>query len=132
MRLSKQDFIDRLPAGVFVAILDAAKVSVEVEAWLFRFNAAAADADGTSIDMADPRTIAGVNGLVAGGFMTTEQGAAFLDSFPPIGGFAIGQPVRILPPFNAALPDVYEIEGFGLESVRVAGSEFALAYVEAA
>ena len=132
MRLTKQQFIDRLPEGVFTAILSAAKASVDVEAWLFRFNAAATDPDGTSIDLADPRTITGVNGLVSAGLMSAEQGAAFLDSYPAVGGFVAGQSVRILPPFDAALPGVYVIEGFGPDCIRVAGAEFAAQYVEAA
>ena len=132
MRLTKQEFIDRLPDGVFTAILAASKVSVDIEAWLFRFNVVSVEPDGTSIDITDPRTIAGIRALASAGLMTDEQADAFLiTTGTPIGGFSLGQMVRVLPPFNVAFPGEYRIIGFAPEAVRIEGGEFAVQYLEA-
>jgi hypothetical protein len=133
MRLTKQQFIDRLPDGVFVAILQAAKVSVDLEAWLFRFNAVTPETDGTSVDLTDPRTIAGVHALAAAGLMTSEQADAFLGASQSIGGFTLGQMVRVKAPFDAAFPDVYAVTGFSESSVQIDGrADFAPDHLEAA
>lgn len=63
MRLTKQQFIDRFTPVEMASILAAAKASVEVEAWLFRFQNLTPDPDGTSVDTADARTIAGLQAL---------------------------------------------------------------------
>lgn len=62
-RVSKLQFIDRLGDAAYIAILSMAKVSVEIEGWVKRMEYATPDADGTAIDLADPRTIAGVNAI---------------------------------------------------------------------
>jgi len=64
-RLTKLEFIDRLGDAAYLAILTMAKVSVEVEAFVKRFEMATPEADGTSVDLDDPRTVAGVTTLGA-------------------------------------------------------------------
>lgn len=59
-RLTKLQFIDRLGDPAYLAILTMAKTSVEIEAFVKRFEMATPDADGASVDLDDPRTIAGV------------------------------------------------------------------------
>lgn len=61
--LSKNELIDRIGDAAHVAILGLAKQSVQVEAWLFRFVNATPDSEGKSVDLNDPRTIAGIRGL---------------------------------------------------------------------
>ena len=78
-RLTKLQFIDRLGAD-YIAILTAAKQSVEIEAWLKRFEFATPDADGTSIDLADPRTIYGLNALEAAGILAAGRAAEILNA----------------------------------------------------
>jgi len=77
-RITKQEFIDRFTQGEMDGILATAKTVVAVEAWLFRFNSVTPDADGTSIDLNDQRTIAGVHGLEAGGLIAAGRAAEIL------------------------------------------------------
>lgn len=76
-RISKQDFLDRL-GNDFDTILAASKASVDVEKWLFRFNAVTPDPDGTSIDLDDPRTIEGVQTLEMAGLIAAGRAAEIL------------------------------------------------------
>ena len=62
-RVSKLGFVQRLTDDEYQGLLTLAKTNVAVEAWLKKFDMAAADADGTSIDLTDPRTIAGVRAM---------------------------------------------------------------------
>lgn len=62
-RLTKLEFIGRMGEQVFVAILGMAQQSVEMAAWLELVRMATPDPDGTSIDLDDQRTIAGLNAL---------------------------------------------------------------------
>lgn len=64
-RLTKLQFIDRLGDDVHKAVLQMAKVNVDVEAFVQRFELATPDADGTSVDLTDPRTVAGVTAIGA-------------------------------------------------------------------
>lgn len=59
-RRTKLQFIDRLGDAAYVAILTMAKTSVLVEAFIRRFEMTTPEADYTSIDLDDPRTVAGV------------------------------------------------------------------------
>lgn len=82
--LTKNQFIDRLGGAAFVTILAMAKASVEVEAWLFRFTNATPDANGNSVDLDDPRTVAGINALepalIAQGVVTEGWAAGVLNA----------------------------------------------------
>lgn len=62
-RLTKLEFIERLGDAAFAAVLEMAKVSPELNAWVEKVKMATPDPDGTSVDLDDPRTIAGVNAL---------------------------------------------------------------------
>jgi hypothetical protein len=62
-RLSKLEFVDLLTDTEYVTILAAAKESVQIEAWIRKMELATPEADGTSIDMDDPRTQGGVQAL---------------------------------------------------------------------
>ena len=77
-RISKQQFIDRFTPVEMSTILDAAKVNVAVEAWLFRFNSVTPDADGTSIDLDDARTIESTIGLEQAGLIGAGRAAEIL------------------------------------------------------
>ena len=59
-RLTKQEFIDLLGDAAVTFILSAAKTDIEVEKWVKRLDLTTPDPDGTSIDLDDPRTVAGV------------------------------------------------------------------------
>lgn len=59
-RLTKLQFIDRLGGAAYIAILTMAKTNVLVEAFIRRFEMTTPEADYTSIDLDDPRTVAGV------------------------------------------------------------------------
>ena len=62
-RLTKLEFIERLGDAAFAAVLEMAKVSPELNAWVEKVKMATPDQDGTSVNLDDPRTIAGVNAL---------------------------------------------------------------------
>ena len=62
-RLTKLEFIERLGDAAFAAVLEMAKASPELNAWVEKVKMATPDPDGTSVDLGDPRTIAGVNAL---------------------------------------------------------------------
>lgn len=64
-RLTKLQFIDRMGDAAYMEVLKMAKASVEVEAFVKRFEMATPEADGTSVDLTDPRTIAGVTAIGA-------------------------------------------------------------------
>lgn len=63
-RLTKQEFFDLLGNNAVDFLLTAAKTSVEIEAWIKRLDLVTPDPDGTSVDLDDPRTVAGTNQLV--------------------------------------------------------------------
>lgn len=77
-RLTKLEYMNRFHDAELAAIYSAAKVSVAVEVWLAKFNAATPDADGTSVDLDDPRTIAGVRALEDAGLLGTGRAAEIL------------------------------------------------------
>ena len=70
-RLTKQEFFDLLGNNAVGFLLTAAKSSVEIEAWIKRLDLVTPDPDGTSVDLDDPRTIAGTNQL--GQFMAAND-----------------------------------------------------------
>jgi len=64
-RLTKLQFIDKLGDAAYITILTMAKTNVLVEAFIRRFEMTTPEADYTSIDLDDPRTIAGVTQIGA-------------------------------------------------------------------
>ena len=62
-RLTKLELIGRMGEAVFVAIIGMAKQSVEMAAWMEMVRMTTPDPDGTSIDLDDPRTVAGLNAI---------------------------------------------------------------------
>ena len=62
-RLTKLEFIGKMGEAVFVAILGMAQQSVEMAAWVELVRMATPDPDSTSIDLDDPRTVAGLTAL---------------------------------------------------------------------
>lgn len=70
-RLSKLEFVELLGDAAYGAILVMQKQSVQVEAWVKKMELATPEADGTSIDLDDPRTQSGVMAL---GMMLEAQG----------------------------------------------------------
>ena len=62
-RLTKLELIGRMGEAVFVAIIGMAQQSVEMAAWVELARMATPEPDGTSIDLDDPRTLAGLNAL---------------------------------------------------------------------
>lgn len=77
-RLSKLQFVNRFTDAEFVGILAAAKVSPEIEAWYAKFQMATPEMDGTSIDLDDPRTVAGINAFEAVGLIGVGRAAEIL------------------------------------------------------
>lgn len=49
--------------AVFVAVIGMSQQSVEMAAWVEMVRMTTPDPDGTSIDLDDPRTVAGLNAI---------------------------------------------------------------------
>lgn len=64
-KLTKLQFIERMGDPAYAAILQMAKADIGVEVFMRKFEATTPDEDGTSINLDDPRTIAGVNAIGA-------------------------------------------------------------------
>ena len=78
-RLTKLAFVGRLGAD-FYAILQAAKVNVDVEMFVKMLDWATPDPDGTSVDLDDPRVIYALNSLEAGGLIAAGRAAEILSA----------------------------------------------------
>ena len=70
---SKTEFLELFTDAEFMGILTAAKLSVEVEMFIKKMDAA------EFIDLAYPDTIAGINGMAAAGLLTTERAKEVLN-----------------------------------------------------
>lgn len=77
-KISKLSFMNRLTDIELAGIYSAAKVSTAVEVWLAKFHATSVEPDGTSIDLDDPRTIAGMHALEAAGLIGAGRAAEVL------------------------------------------------------
>jgi len=77
-RVTKLEYMNRFTDTELATIYSAAKVSVLVEVWLAKFNAATPEADGTSVDLDDPRTVSGLHALEDGGLIGTGRAAEIL------------------------------------------------------
>jgi hypothetical protein len=120
MRLTKQQFIDRFTPAEFVGLLSAAKVSTEIEAWLFRFNSLTPDADGTGVDTTDPRTVAGLYALEQAQLIGPGRANVILSNQSAVGGIeesmgiSRGSFVRLLPPFDTLSAEPVLVESIGI------------------
>lgn len=76
-RLSKLGFVGRLGAD-FATILTVAKASVEIEMFVRMLDWATPDADGTSVDLDDPRVVYALNALEAGGILAAGRAQEIL------------------------------------------------------
>lgn len=70
-RLTKLEFIDKMGDAAFVAILQLAKSSPEIEGWVEKMKLTTPDPDGASVMLDDERTQTGV---IAIGAVLTQMG----------------------------------------------------------
>lgn len=77
-RLTTLAFRDRFTLDEKRAIYTAALTSVDVKIWLDDLAAATPEADGTSVDLDDARTVAGVQGLESAGLLAAGRAAQIL------------------------------------------------------
>ena len=78
-RLTKLAFVGRLGTD-FVKILSTAKVSVEVELFVKMLDWATPEADGTSIDLDDPRVVYALNTLESNGLIAPGRALEILNA----------------------------------------------------
>lgn len=76
-RLTKLEFIGRL-GSAYRDILNASKVSVDIEMFVRSLDWATPDADGTSIDLDDPRLAYALGQMEAGGLIPEGKAAEIL------------------------------------------------------
>ncbi len=67
-RLTKLEFVGRLGVN-YASILQASKASVDVEMFVKSLDWATPDADGTSVDLDDPRVAGALQMMEAGGIL---------------------------------------------------------------
>ena len=77
-RLTKLAFVALIGEDAFKAVLAAAKVNVDIEAFVKLIDWATPEADGTSIDLDDPRTISGLYALEAAGLIAPGRAQEIL------------------------------------------------------
>lgn len=77
LRMTKLNFIGRLGADL-TSILAAARQSVDVEQFVKMLDWATPDADGTSIDLMDPRVIGALQQLEQAGIIAPGRAAEIL------------------------------------------------------
>ena len=78
-RLTKLEFLGLLTDEEYVGILMAAKQSVQIEAWIEKMKLATPEADGTSVDLDDPRTQGGVQALEVVGLLAAGRAEVILN-----------------------------------------------------
>jgi hypothetical protein len=72
--ITKLAFRYRMTDAEYVGILSAAKTDVEVAAWLETFNMV------SQVNLADPRTLSGLEMMVSKGLLTEERVKEILDA----------------------------------------------------
>lgn len=72
--LTKLEYMNRFTDAELAGIYTAAKSFVAIEVWLAKFNAVKDD-----IDLDDPRTVAGVQGLESAGLLAAGRAAEILE-----------------------------------------------------
>ena len=72
-KLTKLEYMNRFTDVELVGIYTAAKTEVLIEIWLEKFKATTPNADGTAIDLDDPRTISGLQALEAAGLLAAGR-----------------------------------------------------------
>ena len=125
--MSPIDYMDRFTEAELIGIYAAAEVYPEVKIWIKKFERA------PEVSLSDLRTIAGVQALEAAGLIGVGRANEILGitgGGDPVGGFAIGDAVRITAPFNMSFPDEYTVEGFEGNAVIVSGVSFDPMYLE--
>ncbi len=143
MPLAVSQFRNRFTEAEKQAIYAAAASSIAIRVWLDDLAAVTVvldPADPTivlaGVQLDNPRTIAGVQGLEAAGLIAAGRAAEILElpaaEFPPVGGYTLGQMITLKEPFGLSYPGEHEIIGFGPECVTLAIGQFALVHVEAA
>jgi len=78
-RLTKLAYMNRFTDTELATIYSVAKTEISVEVWLAKFNAATPEADGTAIDLDDPRTVGGLQALEAAGLIGTGRAGEILN-----------------------------------------------------
>jgi hypothetical protein len=140
--LTISQFRDRFTQDEKRAIYAAAAAVQDVRIWLDDLAAVTVVLDPadqsrvlSGVDLTDPRTVAGVQGLEAAGLIGAGRAAEILDlgaeEFPPVGGFTLGQMVRLTHPWSVSWPGEYPIVGFGPSCVTLEMGQFAPNLIEA-
>jgi hypothetical protein len=133
MILSVLEFRGRFTQEEKRAIYTAAETVIDIRIWLDDLMAVT-EAEG--VDTTDERTVAGVQGLEEARLIDKGRALEILGAegpaAPPVGGFTLGQAVKIGHPFTKTFPDVYKITGFGPNCVEILdGSQFDISFIEA-
>lgn len=140
--LTITQFRDRFTLAEKRAIYAAAASVPDVRIWLDDLAAVTVVLDPadpsrvlSGVDLEDARTVAGVQGLEAAGLIAAGRAAEILelpaDQFPPVGGFAVGQLVRLVQPWATSWPSEYPVLGFGAGCVTLEIGQFVPELLEA-
>lgn len=126
--VSKTAFLELLGDTNFRAVLAASKQSIDIEAWVFRFQATS-EVPGIDLDYVSDdgstSTRGGIELLEAAGIFDAGTVARM---YPPTSAPAR---VRVKAPFNEAFPDEYDAAREGeVWTLTESGAQFAPEYVK--
>jgi len=113
-------------------IYQAAGVNIDVQIWLDDL----ASVKDSEVDLNNPKTIEGVIAIEQAGLLDAGRTASDILGQPAVipsqslGGFTVGDSVRVLSPFNISYPDIYTIVSVSGESINIDGVDFAPNYLE--
>ena len=79
-RVTKLDYMNRFTDEELGLIYTVAKTNVAIEIWLAKFNATTPEADGTAIDMLDPRTVYGLQSMEAAGLLAPGRAMEIINA----------------------------------------------------
>ena len=79
-RVTKLDYMNRFTDEELGLIYTVAKTNVGIEIWLAKFNATTPEADGTAIDMFDPRTVGGLQAMEAAGLLAPGRAMEIINA----------------------------------------------------
>ncbi len=79
-RVTKLAYMDRFTDEELGLIYTTAKTNVAIEIWLARFNATTPEADGTAIDLLDPRTAGGLYAMESAGLLAPGRASEIINA----------------------------------------------------
>ena len=114
MIITKLEFLNRFTLTETATILAASDASPAIRVYLFKLQLA------ETLDLCNAETMAGVHALEQSGLICAGRALEILKV----------RKVKILPPFNEAYPDIYDVKSVDNGTYHLDIGDFATEYVE--